>query len=109
MQKLKYKKSLESFKVSNLNEKNKQIALEFLRFKESQNLSANRLLRILASLKLFCSLTNEEFDKLSQKDFEELVLKKINRNCKEWTKVTNLKILKMLEIIPLRKLMSKLL
>jgi len=96
MQKLRYKKSFENFlNNSNITKKNKEIVTEFLKFKESQNLSTNRLLRILASLKLFCYLTPRNFNELTQKDLQTIILKIIDRNCNDWTKVTDLKILKM--------------
>jgi len=89
----KYYKALKRFKEANKT-RNAEIAVEFLAYKEAQGIGANRLMRILETLKLFCQLAPKDFDKFEQKDLLELARRIRRLNHKEWTKVTNLKILK---------------
>ncbi len=88
-----YCRALQQFLNTN-RDRNAEIIKEYLFHKESQGIGVLRLRKPLSVLKLFHKLTKKSFDSFTQKDLEKLVVKLLNLNKKEWTKVTYLKILK---------------
>lgn len=82
-------------KIREMKTRNGQIVLDYLRFKESQGLSHHRLARILDFTHSLLEYWKKDFDKLNQKDLEEIAIWVNNKeNWKDWTKRTYLVILK---------------
>ena len=81
-------------RIRELNNRNSQIVLDYLRYKESQNLSHHRLARILDFMFALVNYWKKDFDKLSQEDLEAIAIWINQSNWKGWTKYTYTNIFK---------------
>ncbi len=91
-----FEREIESVNDSDkISKTNKEIILEFARFKQSEGLGFNRLNRIIIALKQIASDMQTNLDSLDINDVQNIAIK-INTNpeWKDWTKATNVKVLK---------------
>jgi len=76
------------------NKRNKEICIEYIRFKQSQGVSNSRLARITSFLCQLLRNFDFNFSSMSVEQLEDIVIWINSQNWKEWTKYTNLRILK---------------
>ena len=83
-----------AIETGQFSEQNKKVVLDYLRFKESKNWTYARLAKIVGVMYSLLERCKGDLTKISQEDIQELVIWINGQNRKDWTKVTQLKVIK---------------
>ncbi|MGC9059380.1 MAG: hypothetical protein ACP5H3_03190, partial [Candidatus Aenigmatarchaeota archaeon] len=89
-----FERKLEKLENANFNSENKKIVIEYIKFKQSQNLSYHRLIRVLDFLWHLLENFDFEFSQLNQEKVEKILIWLNQEDWKDWTKYSYGRILK---------------